>query len=167
MTRSDACINMSPNIGILRFEVLNKKLILNTILYYPWKYIKKNTKNIRIKSKEIVLIELIYREEILFLRYNIRSIWLQRLLNYLFVLSNSISIPLRWFQLVVLTLKFHNPGIFWSLCENGARYMLCFRHNEWHNGSETWLELAIIIHDLERHHQKHNHAQNLAPLWSC
>lgn len=167
MTRSDACINMSPNIGILRYEVLNKKLILNTILYYPWKYIKKNTKNIRIKSKEIVLIELIYREEILFLRYNIRSIWLQRLLNYLFVLSNSISTPLRWFQLVVLTLKFHNPGIFWPLCENGARYMLCFRHNEWHNGSETWLELAIIIHDLERHHQKHNHAQNLAPLWSC
>lgn len=68
---------MSPNIGILRYEVLNKKLILNTIYILPMKiYIKKRIpkKHIRIKSKDIVLIELIYREEILFLRYNIRSI---------------------------------------------------------------------------------------------
>lgn len=67
---------MSPNIGILRYEVLNKKLILSTIyITHENIYKKKNTKkHIRIKSKDIVLIELIYREEILFLRYNIRSI---------------------------------------------------------------------------------------------
>lgn len=69
---------MSPNIGILRYEVLNKKLILSTIyITHENIYIKKRIpkkKHIRIKSKDIVLIELIYREEILFLRYNIRSI---------------------------------------------------------------------------------------------
>lgn len=66
---------MLLNIGIFWYEVLNKKFILNIILYYLWKNIKKNIKNICIKSKEIILIELIYIEEIFFLRYNICLIW--------------------------------------------------------------------------------------------
>lgn len=113
--------------------------------------------------------KLLNRQEIPFLKiwYITPSIWLQRFIFYLFVLSNSISTRLRWFQLVMLTLTFHNPGILWSLRENEARYMLCFRHNEWHKSLETQLELAIIVHDLKRHHPNYNHAQNLARLWQC
>lgn len=65
---------MLLNIGIFWYEVLNKKFILNIIyIIYENIYIKKRIlkKYICIKSKDIVLIELIYREEIFFLRYNI------------------------------------------------------------------------------------------------
>lgn len=57
---------MLLNIGIFWYEVLNKKFILSIIyIIYENIYIKKRIlkKYICIKSKDIVLIELIYREE--------------------------------------------------------------------------------------------------------